>query len=183
MMRFLPFAGISVVLLAACGDPAPGEGVEQAHGAETMPEVVSAAEAIQSPHVPAIDLLSMHEAEYEKIVPDQHQCVFRYTSEGRPVLAAAIRDGHAVAAVKIHGKLVELVAENTTSFDALTSGATFSAEGTQVRVTPGDDAPFESREGHLQREAEAVFELEQGLKAGYRGWYACESTGEPTQPS
>lgn len=171
---------VGLLLLTACGDPAPGEGIEKKNSAETMPEIVPAAEAIRTAAIPTIDLHTMDEAEYEKILAKAQRCRFLYTSGGGPVLAASAAGGKpATGVVKIHGKLVELKAERVTSFDALLNGATFVADGIRVQVIPDADESFELHDGRTQREADAILELEQGLKVGYRGWYACEQ--ETTQ--
>lgn len=176
-MQNVTSAGLlaGLLMLAACGDPAPGEGIGKRNSAETMPEIVPAAEAIRTAAIPTIDLHTMDEAEYEKVLSEGQRCRFLYTSGGGPVLAASATGGEAATGVvKIHGKLIELKAERVTSFDALLNGATFVADGLRVQVIPDADENFELHDGRTQREADAILELEQGLKVGYRGWYACE---------
>lgn len=167
------------LLVAACGDPAPGEGVEKKPSTRVMPEVVSAAEAIQIAHVSTIDLHTMDEAEYEKVIPQGPHCTFLYSAEGGPVLAAGMKGGTAAGVVKIHGKLVELEADNVTSYDALSSsGARFSTDKLRVHLIPDPDEDFAQDDGRMQREADAVLEIGQQLKVGYRGWYVCGRADE-----
>ena len=52
----LPAASLlaTSLLLSACGDPAPGEGVEQRPMHEPMPEIVSLDQALQTPVIPTL---------------------------------------------------------------------------------------------------------------------------------
>lgn len=172
-MRRVSLVCCLFLLLAGCGDPAPGEGIEKTNSAETMPEIVPASQAIRIADVATVDLHTMDAAEYEKVLSNGVYCTFRYTSGGRPVLAASTGKGAATGVVKIHGKLVRLKAAPITSFEALSSGATFNAKGIRIEVIPDPDKEFERHDGRMQREADAVLDLGHDLKVGYRGWYAC----------
>lgn len=174
-MRPALIAALAAMALnvAACGDPAPGEGVDKPHEQKTMPAVVSASEAINSPHIPSIDLQSMDEAEYEKVLPGALACSFSYSLSAPPVLAISMAEGPAAGVVKIHGRLVETHAQHAVTLQTLPEGATFVADGLRLEVIPDRDESIRHRDGTMQREANLVFELEQGLKVGYRGWYAC----------
>ena len=159
------------LLLVACGDPAPGEGVDQLRERRSMPEVVSAAEAVRTPEISTIDLQTMDAAEFEEIIGAGSRCTFSYTSEGSPVFAASMTSQEgAEGAIKIHGKLVRIVAREVKTVDALVQGATFTADGLRVDVSP---KPKEDDAGGQPRQANVVLELEQGLKVGYHGWYTC----------
>ena len=64
--RVLP--PIIFALLSACGDPAPGEGMEQAPMPDPMPELLGAREAVQSPDIPTIDPQTLEAAEVRKVL-------------------------------------------------------------------------------------------------------------------
>lgn len=168
---------LSALLLSACGDPAPGEGVEKPLLKGPMPEVVSASEAVQNPDVPTIDLQTMEEAEFEKIIPAGPSCTFAYTAESPPVFAGGIaaEGSTAQGAVKIHGKLIQVTTQAVNTFEALADGALFTADGLKFEVTPHPDEGVKEHKGKQRWPASAIFELQQGLKVGYRGWYTCGS--------
>lgn len=162
---------MAVMLLAACGDPAPGEGVDEPHAQDTAPEIMSASEAVRTPEISTIDLQTMDAAEFEEVIGTDSRCSFTYTRASAPAFVASVtsQDG-AEGAIKIHGKLVRIVAREVKTVDDLVQGTTFTADGLRVHVSP---RPKEDNAGGQPRQANVVLELEQGLKVGYRGWYAC----------
>lgn len=174
--RSVPLLSV-LILLSACGDPAPGEGIEQPLIKDPMPEVVSASEAIQNPDVTTIDLQTMEEAEFEKVVPIGPRCSFAYTAKSPPVFASGIAaEGNtAQGAIKVHGKLIQVTAQAVNNFEALVDGALFTADGLKVEVTPHPNEGAKEHQGKRRWPANAILELEQGLKVGYRGWYTCGS--------
>lgn len=165
----LPALG-ATLLLAACGDPAPGEGVESPLMQKPMPEIISAQQAIQTPDLPTIDPQTLHESEIEKVLPAGPRCAFAYTAESPPVLAATIAGTNgALGVIKIHGKLVKVTAASILSYEALAAGARFTTDGVIITVTLPEDEDLDS----TRWPADMEFELEQGLQVGYRGWYSC----------
>ncbi len=171
-------ASTLLLALAACGDPAPGEGMEKPLARKPLPEVVSAREALQTPDLTIIDPATMDKAEIHKVIPAGPQCSFAYTAESFPVLAGGTDDkaaGGVAGVVKLHGRLVELSARQAKTFDELTSGVVFTADGIQLTVTPDPDNDASQTQGAWRRPANLIFELDQGLRVGYRGWYSCRS--------
>ena len=164
---YMTLAGVSAGALAACGGPAPGEGMESEMAPEPMPEIVSADQALHTAAIPAIDPETMQEAEIDKVLPAGSRCGFSYTSSSRPVLSG----GTGTGVVKIHGRLVALQSDATTA-DALAGPITFQTEGMQLTVRPLEDKP-RVRNGESRQKAEMHFEIEDGLTVGYRGWYSC----------
>lgn len=145
--------------------------MEQPLAEEPMPEVVSAEEAIQSPNIPAIDPLTMHESEVQKVVPAGPRCSFAYTAASPPVLVGATdrQTNRLIGVVKLHGRLVELTANQADPLEALATGPTFTADGLRLAVEPEP-----ATGGTGRRPANMHFEiLEEGLLIGYRGWYSC----------
>ena len=158
--------------LTACGGAAPGEGMETAMAPEPMPEVVSAIEAVTSAAIPAVDPESMHDAEIDKVLGSQSYCGFSYSTDGGPILAGTADDGTAGrAVVKIHGRLVEL-ALAAGSPDTLEDVLRYNTDGIDIAVRLLSKNGTETI-GPKKQEAEMIFELEQGLTVGYRGWYRC----------
>lgn len=158
---------LAALLLTACGDPAPGKGVKEPLMSGPTPEVVSAREAVATPDIPTIDPQTLDTAEIEKVLGAGPRCLFAYTAESAPVVALELTGDKAGQGVlKIHGRLVKLAARRTEA-----GGFDLSAEGMSVSIQPakgaGDAMPTELTE------ADMLFELEQGLRVGYRGWYRC----------
>ena len=59
----------------------------------------------------------------------------------------------------------------TAAEDLKDGAAVFSSPGTTIKVQP-----LGEEEADWRQEAELVFELEQGLRVGYRGFYACPAS-------
>lgn len=166
---------IPLVLLSACGDPAPGEGMEQPMMQETMPEVVAGPEAINSVEIPGIDLGTLTSAEIDKVLPDGPRCMFSYSAEGPPILAATpVAPDGAQGVVKIHGRLVEVRADSVNGLERLAADVRFTAEDIRLDIKPDPDDAGVGQLGQ-RMPADMEFELEQGLQVGYRGWYKCEA--------
>lgn len=153
---------------------APQQGDTEAQGDRSLPELVPASEAIQTPELSTTDLSTMRAAEYEKVIGSGPHCRFAYSTADSAILAATVSPEGRVArgAIKIHGRLVEVAAEGTSTFDELAGTAEFTAEGVRISVMPLADSG-ESRDGETWFPAQLHFELDQGLQADYRGWYKC----------
>lgn len=166
----------TTLLLAACGDPAPGEGMEKLPIEEPMPKVVPAPEAVQSPDIASIDPTTMEEAEIDKVIPQGPRCRFAYTAASRPILAAGIaaERGIALGVIKIHGRLIEVTASEMSEFKTLADGAIFTADGLRLEVSPIPNEAGTRQKDKWRRPSHLRFELEQGLRVDYRGWYTCD---------
>lgn len=162
------------LLLTACGDPAPGAGVKEPLMRSPLPEVVSGREAINSPDIASIDPQTLDQSEVDKVLGSGPFCNFAYTAESPPVVAIKHdgESGLAKGVVKIHGKLVQLSSEPMAGFSALASGATLAADTVHVVVALDKDG--NAKPNGERAKADLHFELAQGLKVGYRGWYTCE---------
>lgn len=171
LLSSLAFA---TAVLAGCGDPAPGEGMENSMMQKPSPELVSAQEAINNPDIPAIDPQTMQGAEIVKVLGDVPQCVFRYTAESPPILAISQsnQDAGSQAVAKIHGRLVQLTSDQKPSYESLQQGLLFAADGMTMRVVSEE---LEKPESGKQVTAELHFSLQQGLNVGYLGWYECDA--------
>lgn len=165
----------SALFLAACDNPAPGEGVEHPLMEKPMPVVVSVSEALQTPDITVTDPSTMDEAEIRKVLPLGFRCSFAYTAESPPILAGVLRPNGNMAqgVTKIHGRLVEVQAQGVASKSELVDGGVFAADGMTLEVRPDPVAEGQSEDPTGRRPADLVFELEQGLHVGYRGWYEC----------
>lgn len=162
------------LLLAACGDPAPGEGMEKSMAEKTLPEIVSASTAIQSPDIPKIDPGTLDEAEIEKVISPGPRCEFSYTAQSPPVVAAGIGpDAGTQGVIKIHGRLVRMRANGIKNFESLISGGTFVADEVEFAVKP-EMKEGELRNGDRRRPAEALFTIRDEHSVGYYGWYTCK---------
>lgn len=147
---------------------------EEIFEGDEEPEVMSLAEALQSVQIASIDPEPIQAAEADKVVPEGPGCVFRRTAESDPILvvrAPAEAAGLAQGVMKINGELVPLEAE--AGADTLPSGVAMGTEGGSMIVTLAEE-DAELAVGERQ-EADLVFQLQQGLTVGYRGFYECEA--------
>jgi len=119
-------------------------------------------DALANTLVSRLDLAPMPAAEADRVLQAAAPCTFNRSPETDPILWAG--EG-GPAAMKLNGVLVTLDA----SGEAREGAAVFTAPGVTVTVEPlGDDADW-------RQNADLVFELDQGLRVGYRGFYACRS--------
>jgi len=120
----------------------------------------SVEDALSNTLISTLDLAPMSEAEADRVLGTTAPCTFNRSPETDPVLWAS--EGGA-AAMKLNGVLIALEAQSGPQ----EGSTTFSAPGTTVTVRPlGDEAD-------RRQNAELVFELEEGLSVGYRGFYGC----------
>ena len=124
-------------------------------------EVGTVDDAIGRALISTLDPSPMPEAEAEQILEPGPRCVFNRSPETDPILWAS--EG-GPAAMKLNGVLVPLEAGAETD-----GGLEFTSQGVTMTVRPlGDEADWRS-------DAELVFELDQGLTVGYRGFYDCRT--------
>ncbi|MFT6533806.1 MAG: hypothetical protein ACJASC_003371 [Limimaricola cinnabarinus] len=120
--------------------------------------------ALANTLISTLDLAPMPKAEADRVLEAGARCTFNRSPETEPVLWADQEGG--AAAMKLNGVLMAL--EGAGEADA--GGVQFSAPGTMVTVRLlGDEADWRA-------DAELVFELDQGLSVGYRGFYGCEAS-------
>ena len=158
---------VALGVLAACGeDAAPDDVTEPVHSPE-IARILPAGKAIAGAHIPTLDPATMVDAEIEKVLGRGPRCEFRYTIEGRPVLAARTAAGGETPAglVKLNGHLVPLQRET-----AEAQSIVLGADPVRLAVMPDGGVPAGNAR---QREANAVFEIGNGLRVGYRGYYRC----------
>ncbi|SMC79829.1 DUF305 domain-containing protein [Primorskyibacter flagellatus] len=125
-------------------------------------EVGTVEDAIARALISTLDPSPMPEGEAEQILATGPRCVFNLSPESDPILWTAEKSGQ--AAMKLNGVLVPLEAGTETE-----NGFGFTAQGVTVTVRPlGDESDWRA-------DAELVFELDQGLSVGYRGFYKCEA--------
>ena len=158
---------LALVALAGCGErAAPDDETNPVHAAE-IARITPANEALAGAHLPTLDPATLVDAEIEKVLGPGRRCEFRYTSEGRPVLAARGSSGNAApdAVVKLNGHLVPL-----SRASAEGGSLVLIADNVRLTVTPDGGEPTG---GSGEREAEVVFEIGESLRVGYRGYYRC----------
>ncbi|SFJ16986.1 DUF305 domain-containing protein [Albimonas pacifica] len=117
-------------------------------------------EALSRVNLAALDPapLSREEARETGLAPSGG-CAFRTSRRIDPILWTA--DG--AGAMKLNGVLVALEA----GAEAGTTGGVWQAEGVRMEVAPlGEEADWRA-------DAELVFQLDQGLEAGFRGTWTC----------
>lgn len=120
----------------------------------------SVEDALANTLISTLDLAPMTEAEAGQVLQSTAPCTFNRSPETDPILWA--NEGGA-AAMKLNGVLVALEADG----DPQEGAAMFEAPGTTVTVRSlGDEADW-------RQNAELMFELNEGLSVGYRGFYGC----------
>jgi hypothetical protein len=120
----------------------------------------SVEDALSNTLVSELDLAPMPAAEADRVLGASASCAFNRSPETDPIFWAS--EG-GPAAMKLNGVLVALEAAGETP----AGGAAFSAPGATVTVRPlGDEATW-------RQNAELVFQLDQGLRVGYGGFYSC----------
>ncbi|MFT6533864.1 MAG: hypothetical protein ACJASC_003429 [Limimaricola cinnabarinus] len=127
-------------------------------------------EALGSAELAGLDPEGLKPEEVETVLEAGAACEFRRTNEGEPILAMADESG----AIKLSGTLISLAADTAVAVDSLNDGARFTAEGTEITVTPDPEADWTEENPGLRRaDAEMVFHLDRGLTVGYRGFLDC----------
>jgi hypothetical protein len=147
---------------------------------EQTPEVVSLSEALSRTVVAALDLEPMNDAEADAVLAPAPECSFSRVADADPILVARApfdTDMAAEGVMKLNDALVPLRAADTGGFDALLAGPTMIAEGVRINVQLVPDEEPDIEDGRRRRPADLVFELEQGLTVGYRGFYFCDLEG------
>lgn len=158
---------VALGMLTGCGErAAPDDETNRLQAAETA-RITPANEAIAGAHIPTLDPATLVAAEIEKVLGRGPRCEFRYTSEGRPVLAATGNAENAApdAVVKLNGHLVPLSRE-----PAEAGSLVLTADNVRLVVTPDGGEPAADSG---DREAEVIFEIGESLRVGYRGYYRC----------
>jgi hypothetical protein len=120
-------------------------------------------DALANTLISTLDLAPMASAEANRVLGTSASCTFNRSPESDPVLWA--RENGA-AAVKLNGVLIALAGG---ADPRETGAATFSASGAKATVR------MLGKEADWRQNAALVFELDQGLTVGYRGFYNCEA--------
>ena len=145
---------------------------------EQPAEVVSLSEALSGSEIAKLDPAPMKDAEFNKVLPAGPGCGFSLTASGNPVLVVRAPAKQGVVAegvTKLNGALVSLRSASDGGFEALLAGPTMLAEGVRMAVSQVPNVEAEVVDGRRRWKADLVFELEQGLTVGYRGFYFCDT--------
>ncbi|MBW3098982.1 DUF305 domain-containing protein [Pseudohoeflea coraliihabitans] len=142
-------------------------GPRQESEPEPPAEVMSLQQALSTPKTATMDAGFMRAEDITQVFPEGAACAFRYTTDSPPVLAVGETGEGLAALVKLDGDLVRL------SQGESAEARVWSAPGIEARLSAveEDDALGEDDD----EEAELVLRLEQGLEAGYRGFYGCST--------
>jgi len=121
------------------------------------------ADALANTLISRLDLAPVPDAEADQVIsPTESLCTFNRSPETHPILWSSPESG---AAIKLNGVIISL-----NVIDAGSDGtARFAAPGVRISIRSlGDQTDW-------RQNAELVFELDQGLNVGYRGFYNCDS--------
>ena len=173
---------VALALLAGCNANEAPDDALKAIKAPEVARIAPAGEALAGAHIPTVDPATMHEAEIRKALEPGPRCHFRYTTSGKPVLAFNLQsDGEASSGVvKLNGHLVVLKPASSAGVADGNGEFRLLADPVHMAVIP--DASNQATEGSNARrkQANAIFEVGESLKVGYRGFLEC--TSEPTTP-
>lgn len=160
---------VALGALCACGEHDVADDETQPVGSSEIPRLVSAQGALAGAGVSTIDPHTMNDAEISKALGAGPFCAFRYTSAGKPVLAVKPRSNSSQAegVVKLNGGLVTL--RKSPAPDALV----LAADGVHLTLTFADRERKSQRKAEDVREADMLFEIDDRLRVGYRGYYTC----------
>ncbi|HEX2526427.1 MAG TPA: DUF6692 family protein [Geminicoccus sp.] len=167
--------GLALGLLAGCGqDDAPDDQTQAARPPE-IATIVPAPEALAGAQIQNLDPATMNGAEIRQVMGTAPVCLFRYTSAGKPVLAAASGPSGATGdgVVKLNGHLVALQAASPDPGGEQAGTLTLAADPVRLTVTPDPGAPTTDDDGTQRREATMIFEVNDSLRVGYRGYVEC----------
>lgn len=142
---------------------------------EQAGQLVPLEEALRSTRLSKLHLEPVQSAEVDRVLELGGGCSFAWTTGGDPILAARLpaTDSIAQGVIKLNGRLVALRSESPGGLEALSAGAVMAAQGVRVSVSPVHAAEAARDNGASLRRADLVFELEQGRRVGYRGFYRC----------
>jgi hypothetical protein len=135
--------------------------------AEPAAFVVNADEALSSEYIPTVDPQFLKPEEISQLFGAEPICSFAYTRDSRPVLAIADQQ----ALLKISGDLLRLAVDRS----SVSEGGRYTAPGLVTALKPVEGNRLEDLPAGKKQMVDMVLELEQGLTAGYRGFYACET--------
>ncbi|MFN3573294.1 MAG: DUF6692 family protein [Phenylobacterium sp.] len=143
--------------------------------AEDGAPLVPADQAVESAEIATTDPSALNQAEIDKVLAPGPGCGFSLTRGTDPVLVIRAPNTGGVTArgvMKIHGRLIELTAQEAGGYASLIDGAALSAGGVTAQVAPVEaTAPSEAAK---TRQADLTLTLDQGLNAGFRGYYTCD---------
>jgi hypothetical protein len=138
-------------------------------------ETVSVAEALRSTDLSKLHPQPLDAAEVSRVLESGAECSFSWTAQSEPILAARLPAGAPVAAglMKLNGRLVTVRSAAPGGLGTLTGGPVMMGDGLRVSVAPVEGTAARSGNGAVRREADLLFELEEGRSVGYRGFYQC----------
>ena len=171
------------LLVAGCGDSdAPDDDLTAIHPPEIV-RIVPAQDALAGADIPKLDPAPMNDAQVRKALGGGPLCEFRYTMAGRPVLAVSMQpDGTPRGGIlKVNGSMVSLTPAPAGGASEQAGSVLLIADPIRMTVAPEGAEQADVDNGARRREANAVFEVGQSRKVGYRGYLDCMS--EPPRES
>ena len=142
------------------GQTAAGETTDSVYeDPEAQPGTLS--DALSNTLISQLDLAPLSEDEAGQVLASRAACTFNRSPEADPILWA---DENGPAAVKLNGTLIDLQAAD----DPDAGTVVYATDGLRVAVQPLGDA------ADWRQNADLVFTLDEGLRIGYRGFFACE---------
>lgn len=123
----------------------------------------SLSDALSRPLISQLDLSPISRDEAGQVLSGPASCTFNRSPEADPILWG---DDNGPAAIKLNGTLIALDAVD----DPQAGTAVFGADGVTVAVQRLGDA------ADWRQNADLVFTLDEGLRVGYRGFFACDAS-------
>lgn len=171
----LTFALLAVAACERNVAPSRTPPAQQVAGGEGAP-LLPAAAAIGRANITRTDLETLNSADIDKVLAVGPGCRFTYSRTSSPIVVVRAAEGGEPgrAVAKIHGALVALQPASDAGFSRLKAGAHLIADGLDIAISPVEDVAADEP----IRKADLRLRLRQGLKVGYRGFYACDSPAE-----
>jgi len=153
-------------LIADIGASGDEEERPQAEPAALVP----LAQALSTAEIAPLDPQFMTDEDIDQLFPNGPDCVFRYTEDSPPVFAIGDAQDAAAGLIKISGDLVRVSANGTSE-----ATRDFASADLTLQLRAVDEAAL-PRGGQDDRvDADLRLRLDEGLYAGYRGYFDCRT--------
>lgn len=172
------------MLVAGCKEnEAPDDDLTSIRAPE-IARIVPAQEALAGANIPTLDPAPMNDAEIRKALGAGPLCEFRYTAAGRPVLAVSTQPDRAPRGgfIKLNGSMVPLSPAPVEGASEAASALLLVADPIRMTVAPDGAEQTSDDTGGQRREANAVLEVGQSFRVGYRGYLDCMSEAPRKSP-
>lgn len=167
------------LILASCAESDAPDDETNPIRPPRISRILSAEEALAGAYIPGLDPATMNDAEIEKVLGSVPLCEFQYTISGKPALALTNSpSAGSVGVLKLNGSLIRLRPANSETGGSQNS-MTMIAGPVRVSLSPIAPSQLDGMVRERQ-EMNLLFEIDDRLRVGYRGYYSCLPSAEGT---